>query len=41
MSKKLPVPRGSDPINYYKSKIGIGQRFRVGPHKKQAIFSML
>ncbi|ROW07362.1 hypothetical protein VMCG_03744 [Cytospora schulzeri] len=31
------VPRGPQPINYYRSTVNVGQKFRVGPHKKEAI----
>ncbi|KUI56512.1 hypothetical protein VP1G_03765 [Cytospora mali] len=37
MSLKPQVPRGPGPINYYDSGWTIGEKIRVGPHKKEAI----
>lgn len=35
-SNQPQVPRGSEPVSYYRDKINIGQKVRVGPHKKEA-----
>ncbi|KAI3401429.1 hypothetical protein diail_10863 [Diaporthe ilicicola] len=37
MSTKAHVPSGPNHINYYKGGWNIGQKARVGPHKKEAI----
>lgn len=37
MSSQPYVPSGSGHINYYKGGWNIGQKARVGPHKKEAI----
>ncbi|KAJ0116768.1 hypothetical protein J7T55_009919 [Diaporthe amygdali] len=37
MNTKACVPSGPDHINYYKGGWNIGQKARVGPHKKEVI----
>lgn len=37
MSNQSYVPSGAGPTNYYKSGWTIGQKVRVGPHKKEPI----